>query len=170
MANRPELKKLSLDRYSTEEKILVSKLEVKQMPNGGTSNYAGGHYCGLGWGFTLEDVRSGRIKEMPAAIDAIDAACKNHDQCYADSGYFSIDCNRKLISELTTVVLSESSSPQQRLDAAIMAAIFSAEVSAIDLGAEVYRHHRDFALVLLENGETFELVINQIMLRRKSQR
>jgi hypothetical protein len=149
---------------------MESKLEVKREPNSGISTYQGGHYCGPGWGFTLEDVRSGRIKELPAAIDAIDAACKNHDQCYADSGYFSIDCNRKLISELTAVVVDEASSPQQRQDAAIMAAIFAVEVSTVDIGIAAYRCHRDFALVLLENSATFELVINQIMLRRKSQR
>lgn len=102
------------------------------MPSGGTSSYKDGKYCGPGWGFTIEDVRSGKIKEMPAALDAIDAACKAHDQCYQDHGYFTQECNLNLAKTLREIVQSPSSSKQQRMDAAIIAAVFEVEAIYFD--------------------------------------
>jgi hypothetical protein len=121
----------------------MSKLEVKPMPGGGISTYRGGVYCGPGWGFTREDVLSGRIKEMPAAIDAIDAACQRHDQCYADRGYFTYSCNMALSRDLAAVIVGRHSTPQQRLDAAIMAGIFRFEALTLDLVVAEYRDWRD---------------------------
>lgn len=108
-----------------------SRLEWRKAASG-TSTYEGGLYCGPGWGFTIEDVRSGKIKELPAAIDAIDAACKTHDQCYQDHGYFTQQCNVALASSLAEIIRSPSSSRQQRLDATLMAAVFAVEAAVID--------------------------------------
>ena len=33
-------------------------------------------------------------------IDALDAACKNHDICYAREGYFNCQCDQDLIDEI----------------------------------------------------------------------
>lgn len=100
----------------------------------GTSTYKGGNYCGPGWGFTYQDILDGKIKKMPAAIDAIDEACKAHDDCYAEHGYFTQGCNLVLTVDLVKVVLSDSSRPEQRADAVIMAAIFFIESQTIDVG------------------------------------
>jgi hypothetical protein len=113
-----------------------SNLEWKNKPSGGTSTYENGLYCGPGWGFTIEDVRSGKIKELPAAIDAIDAACKIHDQCYQDHGYFTQQCNVNLAKSLVEIIRSPSSKQQQRLDATIMAAVFAVEAIVIDPGVK----------------------------------
>ena len=99
---------------------------------GGLSTYDGGYYCGPGWGFTREDVESGKLAELPEAIDAIDRACKAHDQCYLDDGYFSQSCDRLLIGDLKTVVADPKASDQQRRDAAIMAAYFYIQINTIE--------------------------------------
>jgi len=119
-----------------------TRLEWRKMPGGGVSTYRGGRYCGPGWGFTRDDVVSGRIRELPAAIDAIDAACRSHDQCYADRGYFTAECNRALASDLLEVILSKDSTAQQRIDAAIMAAIFEVESLTLDIAVGAYRELR----------------------------
>ena len=110
----------------------TSKLQWNNQPGKGTSTYAGGLYCGPGWGFTKEDVISGKIKELPKAIDAIDEACAIHDQCYQDYGYFAPWCNEALAMNLVKVIKNPKSTPQQRMDAVIMAAIFQIEVIKID--------------------------------------
>ena len=105
----------------------------------GVSTYRGGVYCGPGWGFTQEDIVSGRIRELPAALDAIDEACRRHDQCYADRGWLTLDCNVELSRSLAAVVISRTASEQQRIDAAVMAAIFMTEVLTIDTVVLRYR-------------------------------
>ena len=110
----------------------ISKLQWIRKQGQGVSTYAGGLYCGPGWGFTKEDVISGKIKALPKAIDAIDEACAIHDQCYQDYGYFSSSCNEGLAMNLVKIIKNPKSSSQQRLDAVIMAAIFSIESKKID--------------------------------------
>jgi hypothetical protein len=69
---------------------------------------------------------------MPDAIDAIDDACRHHDQCYFDRGWFSRDCNVHLTRELVEIVRAPTSTAQQRVDAAVMAAVFAVEADGID--------------------------------------
>jgi len=107
---------------------IKSNLQFQIEPNGGLSVYKPGYYCGPGWGFTKQDIVSGRIKQLPGAYDAIDNACKNHDQCYADNGYFSLSCDFRLVGNLAEIVTSPNSSSQKRLDAAVMAAYFAIEI------------------------------------------
>ena len=112
-----------------------TKLEVQKMPKGGISTYNGGIYCGPGWGFTIEDVRSKKfpdLMELPAAKDAIDEVCRIHDQCYQDFGYFTQQCNVSLAVNLVEIIFSKTSSNQQRIDATIMAAVFAVEAAYID--------------------------------------
>ena len=37
---------------------------------------------------------------FPLPIDKVDFACKNHDSCYANNGYFNKNCDIKIIEEL----------------------------------------------------------------------
>ena len=134
----------------------LSGLEWKRMPEGGISTYRGGRYCGPGWGFTREDVWRGRIKELPAALDAVDAACQRHDQCYQDHGYFTYDCNIALSRDLVAVLVARSSTPRQRLAAAIMAGIFQFEALTLDPFVGLYRDLKNsfetqFARYSMEN-------------------
>ncbi len=110
----------------------TSRLELRRMPTGGISTYRVGRYCGPGWGFVRQDVESGRIARMPDAIDAIDDACRHHDQCYFDRGWFYRDCNVRLARELAEIIRGPTSTAQQRVDAAVMAAVFAVEADAID--------------------------------------
>lgn len=116
-----------------------SKLQAKKMAGGGTSTYAGGNYCGPGWGFTRQDVEAGKVAQLPEAVDAIDRACKAHDQCYADNGYLTLKCNVALAAELKKIVLSPTSTTQQRIDAYIMAAVFEWEARHVDPAVFVVR-------------------------------
>lgn len=54
-----------------------------------------GNYCGPGHG---DD--SGNT----APFDAVDAACRRHDLCYRDKGYFHCGCDRDLILEMQTAI------------------------------------------------------------------
>jgi hypothetical protein len=36
----------------------------------------------------------------PVAIDGVDNACKNHDKCYENYGYFNKNCDLKIIENL----------------------------------------------------------------------
>jgi hypothetical protein len=113
----------------------ATNLQVKKTSNG-YSTYRRGVYCGPGWGFTYQDLLDGTIKQMPRAIDAIDEACRLHDTCYQDNGYFTQGCNLVLSADLAKVVADPKSTPEQRVDAAIMAAIFFLESQSIDLARE----------------------------------
>jgi len=111
-----------------------SNLSVAQKGKGVYSTYKGGNYCGPGWGFTYHDILDGKIRSLPKAIDAIDEACKAHDYCYSENGYFTQGCNLVLTYDLVKVVTDDNSTPQQRVDAVVMAAIFFIESQTIDLG------------------------------------
>jgi len=39
----------------------------------------------------------------PIALDAVDLACKNHDKCYDDFGYFSKNCDFQIIKDLQLI-------------------------------------------------------------------
>ncbi|HEX2555930.1 MAG TPA: hypothetical protein VHL98_19695 [Microvirga sp.] len=148
----------------------ASNLEMSRKPNGGISTYKKGLYCGPGWGFTIQDLLDGKIKEMPKAIDAIDEACRLHDTCYQEHGYFTQGCNLVLTVDLVKVVFSNSSTPNQRVDAAIMAAIFLVESQTIDLGKmakQEYDRMRDRMIGYLgESTHTLEQAINREMMLR----
>ncbi|MBR1232021.1 hypothetical protein [Bradyrhizobium sp. AUGA SZCCT0182] len=113
----------------------ATNLQIKKNPNG-YSTYRKGVYCGPGWGFTYQDLLDGKIKQMPKAIDAIDEACRLHDTCYQENGYVTQGCNLVLSADLAKVVIDPKSTPEQRVDAAIMAAIFFLESQSIDLATE----------------------------------
>jgi hypothetical protein len=144
----------------------------------GTSTYKNGNYCGPGWGFTYHDILDGKIKEMPAAIDAIDEACKRHDLCYHENGYFTQECNTVLTVDLVKVISSGSSTPQQRLDAALMAAIFAYEAIVIDgklkpaaLTVQQLNKIRDRMLAHIANGmASMEDAIKREVLNRSMMR
>ena len=53
-----------------------------------------GSYCGLD---------RPAVGENPPAIDEVDAACKNHDACYATKGSFDVSCDTILITELKLI-------------------------------------------------------------------
>ena len=113
----------------------ATNLQVKRTSNG-YSTYKRGIYCGPGWGFTYQDLLDGKIKQMPKAIDAIDEACRLHDTCYYENGYLTQGCNLVLSVNLAKVVVDPKSTPEQRVDAALMAAIFFLESQSIDLATE----------------------------------
>lgn len=117
----------------------LTNLEFSRKTPDGISTYKKGLYCGPGWGFTYQDVLDGKIKKLPEAVDAIDAACKAHHQCYKDNGYFTQGCNLVLSVDLVKIISAESSTNQQRIDAVIMAAIFFVETQTIDLGVMAKR-------------------------------
>jgi hypothetical protein len=139
----------------------ASRLEWKRAPGGGVSSYRRGLYCGPGWGFTREDVLSGRIAKLPEAIDAIDAACQRHDQCYHDRGYFTYDCNLALSRDLVAILTARGSTPQQRLDAVIMAGIFGFEALTLDLVVDLYRGFRDSFETMFVQAFSMEAVIQR---------
>lgn len=146
----------------------ISKLQWAKSTDKGFSTYAGGLYCGPGWGFTKEDVASGKIKALPKAIDAIDAACAKHDQCYQDYGYFSPWCNVGLATNLVKIIIDPKSSSQQRLDSVIMAAIFSIEAKQVDPYVYPviisYSFLKTHIASLWKNGnKTMEQIINQVI-------
>lgn len=39
----------------------------------------------------------------PIALDEVDSACKNHDKCYDDLGYFNKNCDLQIIQELKII-------------------------------------------------------------------
>ncbi|GJD56739.1 hypothetical protein [Methylobacterium dankookense] len=148
---------------------LPTNLEYNKKENGGVSTYKKGVYCGPGWGYTYRDILDGKIKTMPAAVDAIDNACKAHDECYAEHGYFTQGCNLVLTVDLVKVVTSADSTPQQRADAAIMAAIFFIESQTIDLGKmskQQYDAMRDRIVGYMgQSANTLEQAIQRELMR-----
>lgn len=150
-----------------------TNLGVWRMSNG-VSMYWGGNFCGPGWGYTRQDVENRTIAAIPEAVDAIDRACKAHDQCYADNGYFMKMCNVKLASDLRAIVLDPGETMQRRRDAYVMAAIFEIEARRLDWvlrpTSETYQ-----ALYVFMSGawartsRTMESVINEAYLRVCSQ-
>lgn len=53
-----------------------------------------GNYCGLS---------RPAAGETPSSIDAVDAACKNHDLCYTQKGNFNLTCDTMIIVELKNI-------------------------------------------------------------------
>lgn len=52
----------------------------------------------------------------PLAIDEVDFACKNHDKCYDDFGYFNRNCDEKIVKDLKLInPQSENEKLAQRL-------------------------------------------------------
>lgn len=80
------------------------------------STYRGGNYCGPGW-CGPNGATSG--PRLPS--DAIDEKCRDHDQCYAERGYFDRECDLTLIERLTKLAVDPQAPGQQRRDARIMA-------------------------------------------------
>jgi hypothetical protein len=39
----------------------------------------------------------------PVPVDKVDLACKNHDKCYGDLGYFNKDCDLQIMQDLKVV-------------------------------------------------------------------
>lgn len=125
----------------------------------GLSVYRGGNYCGPGWGFTSQDVESGRILRMPQAFDAIDQVCRLHDQCFADQGYFAISCDFALTRRLTDVVFKSESTPTQRLDAVVIAAYFLVQIALIDLPVASYRSiHKRLKTKFFEGAQMLHVI------------
>ncbi|WP_342165034.1 hypothetical protein [Methylobacterium sp. SD21] len=145
--------------------MMGSALEWKSMPTGGTSTYKGGLYCGPGWGFTYKDILDGKIKSMPKALDAIDEACKGHDECYDDNGYITAGCNLVLTSKMVEVIKSDSTTTQQKVDAAVMAAIFFTEGFLVDPIANPKKNTKEFrdqvAGLFRQGKYTMEQAINR---------
>jgi len=61
-----------------------------------------GNYCGPQHGGTGEP------------IDAVDAACKRHDECYGELGYFDCRCDAQLLEELPAAI-AQTGSAQGKL-------------------------------------------------------
>jgi hypothetical protein len=52
----------------------------------------------------------------PLALDEVDLACKNHDKCYDDYGYFNKNCDLEIIKDLKLInPQSETEKLAQRL-------------------------------------------------------
>ena len=146
--------------------IQVSKLEAKvkvNKPDGtiGVSTYEGGRYCGPGWGFTKAQAEAGWIG--PKGVDAIDEACRAHDICYGTHGYLTQSCNIALTRDLSRIVKAPDSTPQMRIDAAIMAGIFALEAATIDEKVKDYREWRKKIESYWRVGKTMQQVIRLIL-------
>ncbi|MBK9386631.1 MAG: hypothetical protein IPN34_17600 [Planctomycetes bacterium] len=98
-----------------------TRLQVKFQPGGGVITYRGGRHCGPGWG-SLQDYW----------FDPIDKACRAHDQCYREFGWFTKECNLQLMADLVAVAAAPESTRQQRVDALVMAAFFATEAELVD--------------------------------------
>ena len=150
-------------------RVYETKLGYEKKPKG-VSTYKGGLYCGPEWGYTYQDILDGKISKLPDAIDAIDEACKNHDYCYQENGYLTQGCNLVLTVDLVKVITNESSTGQQRLDAAIMAALFFIESQSVDLvvlGKEkMSRLKLDIEAMLLSGSMTLQRAIIEVLSRQ----
>lgn len=56
-----------------------------------------GNYCGPGHGDDTGNT---------APVDAVDAACRRHDLCYRDKGYFHCGCDGALIAEMPAAIVA----------------------------------------------------------------
>lgn len=111
-----------------------------------------GNYCGPGWGFTFEDVQSGKIAGMPEAINAVDRACAMHDDCYGTQGYLALECNVTLVGNLADILSNPDPTAKERRWAAIVAAYFAVEVVTIDAAIFPARVIRDKLEVFWRQG------------------
>jgi hypothetical protein len=52
----------------------------------------------------------------PIALDKVDLACKNHDKCYDDFGYFNKNCDLQIMKDLRLITpQNETEKLAQRL-------------------------------------------------------
>lgn len=58
-------------------------------------------------------------------VDALDAACKKHDECYDRRGYFDCDCDKSLTREVDTLITSRRLTGRARAAALAVRAYFS---------------------------------------------
>ena len=79
---------------------------------GGTGLIIYGNYCGPGHG---DDTG------MTPPIDAVDAACRAHDLCYRDRGYFSCSCDYALITSMGAAIMATPTVEGQAAGIAVMA-------------------------------------------------
>lgn len=54
-----------------------------------------------------------RAGTSPPPIDDVDAACKTHDLCYAEKGYFDCDCDSSLMITLSKVKTKRQNGKKQ---------------------------------------------------------
>lgn len=62
-----------------------------------------GNWCGPNHPKTMDP--------PPEALDLVDQACRRHDYCYAERGYFNCDCDMDLVDELKANLDNGSYSP-----------------------------------------------------------
>jgi hypothetical protein len=60
-----------------------------------------GHYCGPG-------------NEGGTPIDGLDAACKDHDECYDDRGYHHCTCDERIIADIGSFLQQKKLTFKQR--------------------------------------------------------
>lgn len=71
-----------------------------------------GNYCGPGHGDPTGQT---------PPIDAVDAACRSHDQCYDQRGYFNCGCDRNLIASLPAAIAATPTTQGKAGGVAVMA-------------------------------------------------
>lgn len=76
-----------------------------------------GNYCGPGYGDESGCTRP---------IDAVDAVCCRHDQCYRRQGYFNCGCNWDLVEAMPAAIANTPSAEGKAAGAAIMAVFANA--------------------------------------------
>jgi hypothetical protein len=123
------------------------------------STYRGGAYCGPGWGFTIEEIKGKGIASMPGTIDAIEAACKMHDACYARAGYFSEPCDQELVANMLRIVKDPKSPRHLQVDAAVMAAVFQFEALVSDPVFKRYQELESSFARMFHSNVSMEYII-----------
>lgn len=58
----------------------------------------------------------------PVPVDEVDNACKKHDGCYEENGYFNQECDRQIIADLKMI---KPKTPQEKLSRKLIIAYFS---------------------------------------------
>ena len=79
---------------------------------GGSGAMIYGNYCGPGWGDETG---------ATAPVDAVDAACRAHDLCYAATNYFNCGCDRALLYAMPGAIAAAPSAAGKAAGAAVMA-------------------------------------------------
>ena len=109
----------------TAEASLRGKTEFYLLKNSGAQEIASaarditpqlslpiyGNYCGPGHGDPTG---------ATPPIDAVDAACRAHDRCYASRGYFDCQCDRNLIASMRGAIASTSTTAGKLAGTAVM--------------------------------------------------
>lgn len=71
-----------------------------------------GNYCGPGFGDPTG---------ATPPIDAVDAACRTHDLCYAARGYFNCGCDRALITAMPPAIATNPTAAGRAAGSAVLA-------------------------------------------------